>query len=177
MRSRVYAFGVPRLNTEAISRFDYRGGIDLWCRDLVKAYHLGDVNQLNVLLYSQWMQRFEAVLGRENCVSAPFELLKQSTDSFAQQISTVFEMDPCTVAALLRDKKNVTGNRLRDYPFGLFGEKLLKLRFLKLFKLFGVSREGVSRVLVKILGSFLPQKRQRMTDETRSIIEEIYQKF
>lgn len=118
MRSKVFALGVPRLNTEMLNRMEYKGDIDTWIEDLISGHDKGDRNILENILYHITIKKLYNSVGKKSSIIMPVEMLSFNRKEFSIGLSKAFHMDPGIIIDRLDNKKNVTGSRLRDYKMG-----------------------------------------------------------
>lgn len=159
-RSRVVAFGLPRINTEVIDRFSYKGSYDQWIEDLLESQRLGDENILKCIDYYSRFIEFTRVLGQDNVLFLPFELLKVDKKTFTDKLAMLFDMDERLCFGLMTNKeiKNKTGERLVDYHGGSVAKRLMAVKSFRVLRRFGLKKSTAEKVFTLTL-SAISQKR------------------
>lgn len=178
MRSRVVAFGVPRLHSEAISSFIYRGGYSQWIEQLIESHRLGDKNILSCISYYSVYKDLSEVIGEEQTILLPFELLKHDPKKFIDKMANIFGMDEQLCFELMTSKgvQNKTGERVTDYYGGNVLKNLMSMKMFVVFKKLGFKRASAEKLFASILS--MVSKKQLVTDgEKKHNVQKIHEVF
>jgi hypothetical protein len=166
-RSKVSALGLPRLHTELLDRVRYLSDIDAWCEDLLTASALGEQNVIRILHYDNVVRMLKQANRDCKVTLVPLELLHHAPTQFYSALASVFNIAPAEIVKAFSNRENVTGKRLRDYPFGLFAERLLRIRLLAAIRRkLGVSSTAARRALVRGLATISSPRIDKVSEAT-----------
>lgn len=171
MRSKIFALGVPRLNTYMLNRLEYKEDINTWIKDLIDGHNLGDPNIIENLCYHKIIKKLYNTVGSDSSMIIPVELLSTNQYKFSKCLSNAFGMNPNSILERMNKRENVTGSRLRDYKLGkIIIKTFTNPTFKLIWDSFKINPEKTSKLLSTFLSNFFKPDIKKIDEQSKFII-------